>query len=146
MSSPHYDTAGTAYVPVNTFDEFVFKPDSSDGDNTINSQDSIALTSAVFEFPIDAFIECLNIFGSGAPSSSSSTNAKSKKQWKNDRGEDSDDEFARGRRGGVGRAVVDLNAGGAMQIDQFFPHVGESRKTGLRMGYGGVGHPLTLRL
>ncbi len=90
----------------------------------------------VFEIALDVLLECLNLFGSGAPAV---TAAPNKKKWKGNN--DSDDEVP----GLIGK-TVNLNSGGEHKLDQYFQNANETRKTGMRMGYGGAGYPLTLFL
>jgi hypothetical protein len=133
---------GTAYIPVKIFDEFIFKPERADpaNDHLTASQISDTPDSVVFEVPLDALLECLNIFGSGAPSYVPGSGNKSR--GKSDG--HSDDEGGR-RRGGK---TVDLNGDNApnARLDHYFHPIPESRKTGMRMGYGGRGYPLSFLL
>ena len=127
----------TAYIPVNIFDEFVFKPERVDptNDNLTVSQVSDTPDSVVFEVPLDALLECLNIFGSGGPAGGSAGKL----------GGDFDDDGGRKRGGGGGGGrTVDLTNGSGTngRLDQFFHPAPELRKTRMKMGYGGRGYPL----
>jgi cell cycle checkpoint protein len=136
---------GTAYIPINIFDEFIFKPErvNPENDHLTASQMSDTPDSVVFEVPLDALLECLNIFGSGTPVGGGSISGN-KPRWRS--GAVSDDE-GRGRAGGGGRTVdlnVESNTNG--RLDHYFHPTAELRKTGMRMGYGGRGYPLSFLL
>ena len=94
----------------------------------------------MFEVPLDALLECLNIFGSGAPGGVSNPGGKSRGRAE----ANSDDENAGRRRG----KHVDLNEGSSAngKLDRYFHPIPESRKTGMSMGYGGKGYPLRFLL
>ncbi|KAF9009470.1 Rad1/Rec1/Rad17 [Cyathus striatus] len=123
---------GTAFIFANIFDEYKYNHES---DQT--SQRSLAATdeenesdesNTTFEIPLNTLIDCLNIFGTaGAPSTSASTTATSKKWRKAEEGSNGED-------GGRG------DGGG---IDAYFTG-GSDKKTGMRMSYAGSGYPLTL--
>jgi cell cycle checkpoint protein len=138
-------SAGTAYIPINIFDDFIFKPEmvNPENDHLSLSQRSETPDSVIFEVPLDALLECLNIFGSAAPSGSGTYG--NKPRWKSDG--NSDDENGPGGRRGGGR-TVDLNVGNSTngKLDHYFNSAPELRKTGMRMGYGGKGYPLSFLL
>ena len=131
---------GHAYIPVSIFDEFVFHPESHSTTSNSGSQSAPMAHSSVFEIPLDALLECLNIFGSGAPVYSSNNGGRGK--WRGDP-HDEDDGPASGRRPQGGR-TIDLNTGGT-RLDQYFQPT-DSRKTTMRMSYAGIGNPLTFLL
>lgn len=91
------------------------------------------MDSAAFEVPLNTVIDCLNIFGTAGPASSSTGGGGSggNKRWrKHDEGsgrESGEEDEARGR----GRRIEPFMLGGS------------EKRTGMRMSYAG-GYPLTL--
>jgi cell cycle checkpoint protein len=86
--------------------------------------------STTFELPLNALVDCLNIFGTVGATATSSTSLKKSKA----------DETELGGRGKRKEPGDDQS-----RIHQFF---GGSDKgtTGMRMGYAGAGWPLTLSM
>ncbi|KAF8579470.1 Rad1-domain-containing protein [Ramaria rubella] len=127
-----------AYVPFSMFDEYKYNPPPQDLSSSQDA-DPEDEPSTTFEISLDTLLECLNIFGTGAASSSHmSFENRKRKKWKHD-SDDSDEGRGRGREK-RGRPPK-----GNATIDQFFSSSGE-KKTSMRMTYAGVGNPLTLVL
>lgn len=107
-------------------------------DNLTASQISDMPDSVIFEVPLDAVLETLNIFGSGMPVSSS--NPSGGGNFGGKRGDDDDESRRTGR-------TVDLNSGtNNAKLEHYFRPQQELKKTGMKMGYGGPGYPLTFLL
>lgn len=109
----------TAFVFKDMFEEYTYRPEVPG----LQSQSTPQTTNnAAFEIPLNALIECLNIFGTSSGSATSKT-----KKWKqnaDDGGMDHDDD-----RSGP--------------LDRYFPSSGKG--TAMRMSYEGTGY-LTLHM
>ncbi|KAF8522074.1 Rad1/Rec1/Rad17 [Hysterangium stoloniferum] len=134
---------GQAYIPMSMFDEFKYKrhttdvsqeqdPDQERDQDSDNESDA----EATFDIPINTLLECLNIFGTGF--SVAVTDNKKRRKWK--QGSDESDEET-----GLGRNKKTVPPKNNATIEQFFFSSG-GKKTGMRMSYAGVGHPLVLIL
>ena len=106
------DPLATAFVFKDVFEEYAYHPEAS---QTINN--------AAFEIHPNTLIECLNIFGTSAISTSSKT-----KKWKQN-AEDGGMDYGSDRTG---------------PLDKYFPS--SDKGTAMRMSYGGAGYPLTLHM
>jgi len=100
-------------------------------------EDNEDVNNAGFEIPLNTLIECLNIFGTAGPISSTGSGGTGGKtrgwQRANERNDDSDNEYGAG----------DRNRGG---LDTYFAAAagGLEKRTSMRMTYFGAGYPLTL--
>ncbi|PFH52475.1 hypothetical protein AMATHDRAFT_57101 [Amanita thiersii Skay4041] len=106
---------------------------------------------SAFEVPLSMLLECLNIFGSAGPSSSSSGGTY--KKWKVPEGEsDHDDEGGddepRNNGNVQNRQKKKTGHGRPIErgIDAFFGGGGSEKRTSMRLSYAGSGSPLTLLL
>ncbi|KAJ6620299.1 Rad1/Rec1/Rad17 [Mycena sp. CBHHK59/15] len=137
---------GTAYVFAGVFDEYTYNSELPPAPQNSQNSDTEEEDNAAFEIELNTLLECLNIFGTAGPSTSSMTGGKTGryKRWKKT-GEDSDqddDEDSRGR-GGRGRHSKENDTSSAKGIDQYFSS-NKEKGTGMRMTYAGSGYPLTL--
>ena len=135
------------------FDEYVYHADGQPPTSSQNSDDEGEVDNAAFEIPLNILIDCLNIFGTAGPATSSSGGGTANyKRWRQVDEDDSDetrddgDNGGRGRgggrggrRGGGGGGRV--GAGGT--IETYFGS-GTDKATSMRMSYAGAGYPLTL--
>lgn len=115
------------------FDEFIYSPE-------LNAEMESSEETNI-EFPLNTFLECLNIFGTGLGSATAGANpvASSKRRWKRDT-EGSD---------GEGNGPDDINEENSLKnnrLDRYFITSGDSKGTGMRLTYAGAGHPITLLL
>jgi cell cycle checkpoint protein len=137
-----FNLAARAYIPLSLFDEYKYKPDPTEAHS---SQDEEPYEEPITTFTVslDTLLECLNIFGTGSSflSQASMENQKRKK-WKHD---SDDSDGGRGDRGKGGGRRGGGPPKGNTTINQFFWSNNE-KKTGMRMTYAGLGHPLTLIL
>lgn len=95
------------------------------------------LPNAAFEIQLNALIECMNIFGSS--SGSGSSNSAKVRRFLG--GDDSDRETGTHDSGNTNGRGSKKDRHDGLRIDQYF---GAEKGTGMRMSYGGAGHPLTL--
>ncbi|KAH8834046.1 Rad1/Rec1/Rad17 [Flagelloscypha sp. PMI_526] len=108
----------------------------SELDEDMDAEDELEENES-FEFPINTFLECLNIFGSAGGAIGGSTNAF--KRWRKD-GEPDDAEE-------IGSDKPDPAAAGTRRIETYFGGgSGSEKRTGMRMTWYGDGYPLTLLL
>ncbi|KAF5373053.1 hypothetical protein D9758_001521 [Tetrapyrgos nigripes] len=133
---------GTSYIFSDVFNEWIYNPEipssqeqeqepeqelSQDPDQTI-------LHTSAFEIPLNAFLECLNIFGTAGTFNPAKSSGKVR--WKRS-GEDSDNENDNeGNNRNTGASH------GSRRIEQYFG--GAEKTTSMRMTYIGAGYPLTL--
>ncbi|EDR10882.1 uncharacterized protein LACBIDRAFT_315835 [Laccaria bicolor S238N-H82] len=149
---------GTAFVFAEIFDEYVYH---ADGDGQLptssqNSDDEGEADNAAFEIPLNILIDCLNIFGTAGPATSSSSgggtgNYKRWRQVDEDGSDDTRDDGDNGgrgrggggggRRGGGGGGGGSRGAGGTIET---YLGGGTDKATSMRMSYAGAGYPLTL--
>ena len=132
----------TAYVFKDTFDEYAYHPENPSEPTLSHDSESSQtdhVENAAVEIPLNTLIDCLNIFGTA--SAPSSLNASKYKTWRRaDDGSDHDRDDNRARDRNRQRG----NEGANGRIDQYFS--GPEKRTGMRMSYAGMGHPLTLLL
>ncbi|KAI0059048.1 Rad1-domain-containing protein [Artomyces pyxidatus] len=119
----------TAYIFKDIFDEFAYHPHHPP--RSLSREPSPSPTppppapgeiETALEIPLTTLIDCLNIFGTAGLTTSGGGGGASKgKKW---------------------RRTGDDDRGAENRIEQFF--AGGEKRTGMRLSYAGVGHPLTL--
>ncbi|KAF9444331.1 Rad1-domain-containing protein [Macrolepiota fuliginosa MF-IS2] len=122
----------TAFIFSDIFDEYIYHSENQQNDNLMESSQGELLDNTMFEVSLNTLIDCLNIFGTGGPTSSGTGGSGGNKRWRK-QGEGSDNESgeeneARGR----GRRIEPIST------------TGSEKHTGMHMTYAGGGYPLTL--
>ena len=118
ISSLTHSAPAIAWIPVNLFQTFEFHELPSG-------------EPACFEISLDALLQCLNIFGNAGPSSAVGggnimpAGGRGKRRWA---GEDGND------------------TGGGEEAGDWRPRGGKDKRTGMRMTWSGLGHPLSMLL
>ena len=114
----------TAFVFKDMFEEYTYHPEAPQPASQPGSDSQQpTINNAAFEIPLNTLIECLNIFGTPSVSTASKT-----KKWKQNT-EDGGMDYGNDRAG---------------PLDRYF-HPSD-KGTAMRMSYGGIGYPLTLRM
>lgn len=104
------------------------QPRRARGDDEDDESDNVA-----FEIPLNTFIECLNIFGTAGPSTSSSgAGGKGGRGWHRPNGNNANADSDHEDRGERRRDGLDAYFGG------------QEKRTSMRMSYMGAGYPLSL--
>lgn len=135
------------------FDEYVYHADDQPPTSSQNSDDEGEADNAAFEIPLNILIDCLNIFGTAGPATSSSGGGTGNyKRWRQvDEGnsDDTRDDGDNGGRGGGGGRGGRRGGGGGggrgagVTIETYLGS-GTDKATSMRMSYAGAGYPLTL--
>ncbi|GLB35461.1 putative repair protein Rad1/Rec1/Rad17 [Lyophyllum shimeji] len=128
---------GTAFIFCDIFDEYAYHSPNPPVATSQGSEDADIVDNVAFEVPLNTLIECLNIFGTAGPASTTVSSSSKYKKWRK-AGEDSDHD-GDDEHGDRGRSVAGRG------IDSYFTG-GSEKRTSMRMTYAGEGHPLTLLL
>ena len=132
-----YSFLGAACIAREMFGEFDFRPESVPSSQ--NDEEGGESENTVLSFQLNTLLECLNIFGTAFGSSSGPPLPR--RRWKNDEAGEGEDEQQAPPNGNRRPA----NAGQSRGIDAYFSRA-DGKGTGMRLSYGGAGHPLRLLL
>jgi cell cycle checkpoint protein len=133
----------TAYVFSSIFDEYTYTAPPDSRPTTPNADEPTfgpQAQSTTFELPLNALVDCLNIFGTASVAATSNASLKRTRAEEAEVGGGG----GGGRGRGGGKRGGDTDDEGQSKIHQYFG--GEKGTTGLRMRYVGPGYPLTLSM